>query len=169
MVDKAPSLVGWGSDGGQMWVRWGSDGGRMGVGLGSDEVGMGLGWRGDAGARVAFLKGTKVSCDIKGYRHSGNLRCKSSQACFRLSVKHFVVILISYVPYFKAKRHHSYHGRMTRGGHGQLKVSPGPAMPNRPNGRFRGGPPAGQAACGRLLPLWTPMTIILSVAKFPVN
>jgi hypothetical protein len=48
-----------------------------------------------------------------------------------------------------------------------LKYHPGPPCPTllhpagrsplkRPNGRFRGGLPAGQAACNRLLPFWTP-------------
>jgi hypothetical protein len=64
------------------------------------------------------------------------------------------------------------HGRVERGGHGLPEVSPGPAllylsMPcgqatyplKRPNGRFRGCPPAGREACGRLLPLLTPHAI----------
>jgi hypothetical protein len=65
------------------------------------------------------------------------------------------------------------HGRMARGGHGLPKaaVSPVPAMPHpytlavsgvaHPQGWpvRRGGSPAGQAACGRLLPLWTPHVV----------
>jgi hypothetical protein len=60
----------------------------------------------------------------------------------------------------------SKHGRMARGGHGLPKVSLRPAMPcptllrpaggpslKWPHDRLRDGSPAGQAACGRLLPL----------------
>jgi hypothetical protein len=50
------------------------------------------------------------------------------------------------------------HRRMTRGGHGLLKVSPVPTMLY---GRFRSGLPAGRAAFGRLLPLWTPHAVSL--------
>jgi hypothetical protein len=61
---------------------------------------------------------------------------------------------------------------MARGGDGFPKVSPGPAILTllrlvggpplkRPHGRFRGGPPAGQVACGRLLPFWTPHAVRL--------
>jgi hypothetical protein len=64
------------------------------------------------------------------------------------------------------------HGRMARGGHGLPKVSPRPARLNpftplggphlkRPHNHFRGGPPAGQAACGHLLPIWTPQAVSL--------
>jgi hypothetical protein len=66
-----------------------------------------------------------------------------------------------------------HHGRMERGGHGLPKVSPGPAISTllrpvggpplkQPYGRFRGGPPAGRAACGCLPPLWTPHAVHLS-------
>jgi hypothetical protein len=34
-----------------------------------------------------------------------------------------------------------------------------------PYGRFRGGPPTGQVACGRLLPLWTPNVHVGRVAR----
>jgi hypothetical protein len=55
------------------------------------------------------------------------------------------------------------HGRMARGGYGQPKVSPGPAMPYCftlcRQAAGRGDPPAGQAACGCVLPLWTPYTV----------
>jgi hypothetical protein len=61
------------------------------------------------------------------------------------------------------------HYRMTRGGHGHLKLSSGPAMPNpsMPCGwvtpemasRPVQGSPAGQEACGRLLPPWTPHAV----------
>jgi hypothetical protein len=52
------------------------------------------------------------------------------------------------------------HGGMARGGHGLLKVSPGPAMPYSSMpcrqahlaSRFRGGLHTGQAACGHLIP-----------------
>jgi hypothetical protein len=58
------------------------------------------------------------------------------------------------------------HERIARGGHKLPEVSLGPSMLNpsttwggkplkRPQGRFRDGPHAGQAACGRLLPFWT--------------
>jgi hypothetical protein len=54
---------------------------------------------------------------------------------------------------------------MARGGYGRHKVHLGPPCPTllhpaggppqkRPNGRFRGGPPARQAACACLLPPW---------------
>jgi hypothetical protein len=46
---------------------------------------------------------------------------------------------------------------MASGGHGLLKVSPGPAMPYPSYGRFRGDSRAGRAAYGRFLPFWTPM------------
>jgi hypothetical protein len=44
---------------------------------------------------------------------------------------------------------------MASGGHGLPKVLP------RPYDRVRGGPPAGWAACGRLLPLWIPHAVRL--------
>jgi hypothetical protein len=64
------------------------------------------------------------------------------------------------------------HGCMARGGHGLPWVSLGLALPNplRPAGRpslkrryghFRGGLPTGRAACGRVLPFWTPHAICL--------
>jgi hypothetical protein len=45
--------------------------------------------------------------------------------------------------------------RKARGGQGRAKVSLGPVMldPSTPFGRFRGGPPTGRAASGRLPPL----------------
>jgi hypothetical protein len=63
------------------------------------------------------------------------------------------------------------HGRKARGGHGLSKLSLGPAMPksSTPRGRatpetalwlcFRGSPPSEQAACGHLLPPWTPQAV----------
>jgi hypothetical protein len=61
------------------------------------------------------------------------------------------------------------HGRMARG---FLEYRYGPPCPallrpaggpplKRPNSCFRGGPPAEQAACGRLLSLWTPHAVRL--------
>jgi hypothetical protein len=61
---------------------------------------------------------------------------------------------------------------MAKGDHGLSKVSPVPAMPypfrpasgpphKRAYGCFRDGPLAEQAACGRLLPFWTPPAIHL--------
>jgi hypothetical protein len=58
---------------------------------------------------------------------------------------------------------------MARVGHG-LKFRPGPPCPTllcpvggpplkQPYRCFRGFPPAGQLACGRLLPLWTPHAV----------
>jgi hypothetical protein len=41
-------------------------------------------------------------------------------------------------------------------GQGVAMDSPGPAMPYASTPCFGGGPPIGRAACGRLLPLWTP-------------
>jgi hypothetical protein len=35
----------------------------------------------------------------------------------------------------------------------------------RPYSRFRGGPPAGQVACSRLLPLWTPLAVRLYICS----
>jgi hypothetical protein len=66
-------------------------------------------------------------------------------------------------------------GRMARGGHGLPKVSPGPAMRDTsiargkatPYGHFRGGPPAGRAACSRLLPfLDTPRGTPMLTARY---
>jgi hypothetical protein len=61
------------------------------------------------------------------------------------------------------------HGHIARGDHGLAKVSPGPTMPyptllhpvggpphKRPYGHFMVSPLTGLAACGRLLPFWTP-------------
>jgi hypothetical protein len=60
---------------------------------------------------------------------------------------------------------------IARGIHGLPKVSPGfrHAQPfyalrvgyarNGQNGRFRGGPPTGWVACGRLLPPWIPHAV----------
>jgi hypothetical protein len=56
-----------------------------------------------------------------------------------------------------------------------LKYHSGPTCPNllrpageppqkRPNGRYRGDPPARRATCGRLLPLWTPHAVRLCVS-----
>jgi hypothetical protein len=56
---------------------------------------------------------------------------------------------------------------MARGGHGLPKVSPGPPCPTLPRpagrpplkrlyGRFRGGPPTGRVAHGRLYPFGHP-------------
>jgi hypothetical protein len=42
----------------------------------------------------------------------------------------------------------------------------GPPL-KRPYGRFRGGPPAGRAGCGCLLPLWTPHAVRLCWPRQP--
>jgi hypothetical protein len=49
------------------------------------------------------------------------------------------------------------HRRTARGDHGLHKVSLGSAMPNS-CGRFRS---ARRAACGRLVPFWTPHAVLL--------
>jgi hypothetical protein len=46
-----------------------------------------------------------------------------------------------------------------------LRPAGGPLL-KRPEGCFRGGPPKGWAACGRLLPLWTPHAIRLRITTF---
>jgi hypothetical protein len=57
-----------------------------------------------------------------------------------------------------------FHGRMARGGH---EASTGPAMPSYPSTSCRRATlekvlkPTGQAACGYLLPLWTPHAVRL--------
>jgi hypothetical protein len=72
----------------------------------------------------------------------------------------------------KIRTKEAEHGYMAVGGHGLPKVSPGPAIPypfmpcggpplKRPYGHFRGGPLNGQAACGRLVPPWTPRAVRL--------
>jgi hypothetical protein len=48
--------------------------------------------------------------------------------------------------------------RTGRGIHGLPKVLTGPALPD-PYGRFGGGPPAGRAAYGSLLPPWIPLPV----------
>jgi hypothetical protein len=59
-----------------------------------------------------------------------------------------------------------------------LKYHPGPSCPTslwpaggpplkRPYGRLRGGPPTGRVACSRLLPPWTPHTILVCVVSHP--
>jgi hypothetical protein len=61
---------------------------------------------------------------------------------------------------------------MAKGGHGFPKVSPGPPCPTflcpasgpppkQPDGRFRGGPPAGRAACSHLPSLQAPRVVRL--------
>jgi hypothetical protein len=47
-----------------------------------------------------------------------------------------------------------------------LSPAGGPPL-KRPYSRFRGGSPARQAACGHLLPLWTPHAVRLWCQAFP--
>jgi hypothetical protein len=51
---------------------------------------------------------------------------------------------------------------MARGGHGLPKVLPGPAMPYPST-------PCGRAACGRLLPFWTPHAVRLCRQELSVQ
>jgi hypothetical protein len=77
-----------------------------------------------------------------------------------------------YIRVFIPETRVSTHRHMATGGHGLPKVSPGPPCPTflRPAGGpplkwsyncFRAALPAGHAACGRLLPLWTPHAVRL--------
>jgi hypothetical protein len=72
-------------------------------------------------------------------------------------------------------------GRIAKVGHGLPKVSPRPPMPYpfKPCGRanlktafswpFQDGPHAGQVACGRLLPFWTPHAYAYGFAGNPLE